>query len=103
MQHLRHPLRRALAQPDLDPRGTGSERGEDRRDVELAAEQHRADIHVAAEQPAQLIDLTAQRVGLREHRPRTRGDQLAGLGRRGPSGSSGCSSSTPSSRSSRRI
>ena len=80
-QHLEHPLRRALAQSDLDVGKAGGEAGDHRRDVELAAEQHRADVHVPAREAAQLVDVAAQRVGLGEHCAGAGRDQLARLGR----------------------
>ena len=80
-QHLGHPLGRAFAQPDLDAGKRRGEAREDRGNVQLPAEQHRADVHMTTCQAAELIDLAAQRLGLGEHGAGAGGDQLAGLGR----------------------
>ena len=62
----------------------GKSRGEsrqDRRDVELAAEQQGADGQPPADQAAQLLDLSEQRLALGQHGASARGHQRPRLGR----------------------
>jgi hypothetical protein len=77
---LDHPLRGPLAEAQLDGRERGAEAGEQRRNIELAAEQQRADRDPASHQPSQLVDLAAQGLGLGDDPARPGGDELARLG-----------------------
>lgn len=80
-QQLVHVLRRSFLQSDLDVRVGGGELREQRRDVKLAAEQHRPDVDLTPAESPERIDLGTQRGRLGEHRARAGGDELTGLGR----------------------
>jgi hypothetical protein len=81
VEHLDHPLSGPFLEADLDLRIRLGKSRQGCRDVELPPEQHRANGDVAADQPAELVHVSAQRLGLGEDGSGAGRDQLAGLGR----------------------
>ena len=78
---LQHVGGDALAQADLDARVGLAEAREQPGDVDVAGGQERADPDATAQDAAQLVDLRARAVDLREDAAGSRGDRLSCLGR----------------------
>ncbi len=70
----------ALAQADLDARVRSTEAREQPGDVEAAGRQQRSDPDAPPQDAAQLVDLLARGVDLREHAARSRGEGVSRLG-----------------------